>query len=75
MRNLDWKRIAFDAIKAAFAVVVGALFGSCTVHHLSLTSVNIPDSAFVQKVDNSIKSWTEYTDSVISHSNNVFNYR
>ena len=54
MKKLDWKKIAFDAIKAALAVVIGALAGSCTVYHLGITSVNIPDSTFVQKVDSII---------------------
>lgn len=75
MKKLDWKKIAFDAIKAALAVVIGALAGSCTVYHLGITSVNIPDSTFVQKVDSSIKSWSIYKDSVITHNFNTFNYK
>ena len=74
MKNVDWKKIAFDAIKAALAVVIGALCGSCTVYHLGITSVNIPDSTFVQKVDSSIKSWTIYEDSVLNHVKNEFHY-
>lgn len=71
MKKIDWKMVAFDAIKAALAVVIGALMGSCTVHHLCITSVNVPDSAFVQKIDNSIHSWSEWKDSVL---HNTFNY-
>lgn len=74
MTKIDWKKVAFDAIKAALAVVVGALMGSCTVYHLGITSVNIPDSTFVEKVDSSIKSWTIFKDSVINHVHNDYNY-
>lgn len=74
MAKIYWKKVAFDAIKAALAVVVGALMGSCTVYHFGITSVNIPDSTFVEKVDSSIKSWTIYKDSVINHVHNEFNY-
>lgn len=74
MSKLNWKKIAWDAFKAALAVVIGALAGSCTVYHLGITSVNVPDSTFVEKVDNSIKSWTIYKDSVLSNVKNEFNY-
>lgn len=74
MNKINWKKVAFDAIKAALAVVIGALAGSCTVYHLGITSVNVPDSTFVQKVDSSIKSWTIYKDSVINHVKNNFDY-
>lgn len=72
--KVNWKRVAWDAFKAALAVVIGALAGSCTVYHLGITSVNVPDSTFVQKVDSSIKSWTIYKDSVINHIQNDFRY-
>ena len=74
MRKIDWKAVVFDCVKACIAVIIGALAGSCTVHHLSITSVAIPDSAFVEKVDNSIKSWTNYADSVTHHIKNEFHY-
>lgn len=74
MAKIDWKKVAFDAIKAALAVVIGALAGSCTVYHLGITSVNVPDSTFVQKVDSSIKSWTIYKDSVLCNVKNEFHY-
>lgn len=74
MAKINWKKVAFDAIKAALAVVIGALAGSCTVYHLGITSVNVPDSTFVQKVDSSIKSWTIYKDSVVNHIKTDFHY-
>lgn len=74
MKKLDWKKIIFDCVKACVAVIIGALAGSCTVHHLSITSVNVPDSSFVQKVDSSIKSWTLYGDSVVENIKNEFYY-
>lgn len=75
MKKLDWKKIVFDCIKACAAVIIGALAGSCTVYHLGITSVNIPDSSFVQQVDSSIKSWTIYKDSVVHHNLTNFNYK
>lgn len=67
MAKINWKKVAFDAIKAALAVVIGALAGSCTVYHLGITSVNVPDSTVVQSIDNSIKSITHFSDSVITN--------
>ena len=64
MSKINWKKIAFDAIKAAIAVVVGALMGSCTVRHFSITSVSVPDSCFIHSVDNSINSLSNFGDSI-----------
>ena len=66
MKKIDLKKVAKDAIKAAISVIIGALFGSCTVYHLGITKVDLPDSCFVNSVDSSVKSFTTYMDSVVS---------
>lgn len=66
MKKINWKKVAWDAVKAAVSVIIGALLGSCTVYHLGITKIDVPDSCFVQSVDSSVKSFTTYMDSVVS---------
>lgn len=68
MSKVNWKKVLIDALKAAGAVILGALFGSCTCYHFGITHLTVKDNNCIDSIiDESVKSYTHYADSVVTY--------